>query len=107
MYRKEGGFFGVNITVIIFFLAAVGAWYLSRAYSTGDLKSDLKNMANDGKQIVAPHLGGQQSSEGNIGVISSFTKYAKDSLSKTPAQQNTLPILTSNPAPAHGAYYGE
>jgi hypothetical protein len=49
---------GGVIVVIMFFLALVGAWYMYRSYTRGQVKSNLKSITNDYehgiKKIIPP-----------------------------------------------------
>lgn len=106
MGRNNAGFIFTNVGIITLFLAAAGAWYVHRAYTTGSLKNDIGATVSDGKKNIVPHLVGQQ--EAPIGENFSLPK-GPEAMRKLlgPSQlQSSMPLSTVSPAPVQGVYYG-
>ncbi|WP_224962545.1 hypothetical protein [Geomonas subterranea] len=106
MVGNKKGFMIPNVTTITLFLAVAGFWYLHKAYTNGELKSDLKNMAADGQKAVAPYLSSHKQNANllNSNNITGESELLQKLFRKLP-KQNISPLNTVAPVPASGAYY--
>lgn len=101
MFKNRKGFVFVNLSAIALLLAAIGLWYLHRAYVDGKLNNDLGAMMTDGKKALFKGEGRVGQTGYSAEAVKIFKQYADPDKLMGPI----YPVPASS-APVRGGYYG-